>query len=61
MSILSIHQEIESIVPENATTLANVRWWALMNLKNEIASKQNELELIENQITKLKEILQENK
>ena len=32
-----------------------------MNLKNEIASKQNELELIENQITKLKEILQENK
>lgn len=32
-----------------------------MNLKNEIANKQNELELIENQIMKLKEILQESK
>ena len=32
-----------------------------MNLKNEIASRQNELELIENQIAKLKEILHESK
>ena len=37
MNILNIHQEIESIVPENATTLANVRWRDQMKLKNEIA------------------------
>ena len=34
---MNTHQEIESIVPESVTTLANVRWWALMKLKNEIA------------------------
>ena len=37
MNTLNIHQETESIVPESVTTLANVRWWALMKLKNELA------------------------
>lgn len=32
-----------------------------MNLKNEISSKQNELELVESQIAKLKEIIKELK
>jgi excisionase family DNA binding protein len=32
-----------------------------MQLKTEIAAKQNELEMIENQISKLKDILRENK
>ena len=34
---MNTHQEIESIVPGNATTIANVRWWTLMKIKNEIA------------------------
>ena len=33
---MNTHQETESIVPESVTTLANVRWWDQMKLKNEI-------------------------
>ena len=34
---MNTHQETESIVPGSVTTLASVRWWALMKLKNELA------------------------
>ena len=34
---MNIHQGIESIVPGSVTTLVNVRWWTLMQIKNEIA------------------------
>jgi hypothetical protein len=34
---LNTHQGIGNIVPGSATTLANVRWWTLMEIKNELA------------------------